>query len=241
MEKLRPYIVKFLQLTRLNKIVQKIYYNYFHGFQTATKQLLPAIERCLEKSQQLGTSNKGDYYEFGIFKGYAFWHAQNTANRIGLLNTRFFGFDSFEGLPEVTEEKKKDFYKGQYACSYDSVVKNLDAQGVDWKRTTLVKGFFDQSLTLKIRAKHKMGKIAVGLIDCDIYHSTRDVLKFIEPMILDKTILMFDDWNCYNKDNSKGQRRALAEFLKKNKQWQPKEYFSYGNWGQVFVMHKKKN
>ncbi len=30
---------------------------------------------------------------------------------------------------------------------------------------------------------------------------------------------MFDDWNCFDKDNDKGQRRAMGELLNDNFQF----------------------
>ena len=54
-----------------------------------------------------------------------------------------------------------------------------------------------------------MDKISIALIDCDLYSSTALVLKFIRNMLMDKTILIFDDWNCFDGDSQKGQRRAF--------------------------------
>ena len=45
--KIRVLIVKFLQKTKLNKLAHKIYYRYVHGFDTATKDLLPALEKSI--------------------------------------------------------------------------------------------------------------------------------------------------------------------------------------------------
>jgi hypothetical protein len=56
-------------------------------------------------------------------------------------------------------------------------------------------------------------------------------------MLLDKTILMFDDWNTFNKDNDKGQRKAFSDFLQMNKHITAEEFFSYGVWGKVFILN----
>ena len=90
MKNIRLLMVKFLQLTKMNKFAHKIYYQYFHGFKSANKEVLPAIEKCLKKSQNLGTIKEGDYYEFGIFKGFSFWFAQKKAKELGLEKCTIF-------------------------------------------------------------------------------------------------------------------------------------------------------
>ena len=239
MQKIRLLIVKFLQLTKMNKFVHKIYYQHFHGFKAANKDVLPAIEKCLKQSQILGTIKEGDYYEFGIFKGFSFWFAQNKAKELGLGSLRFFGFDSFEGLPIIDGldiTKRNIFYRGQYSCSQKDVEKNLNKYGVDWSRTFLIKGFFAESLNERIKKQHKMGRIAIALIDCDLYCSTVEVLNFIKDMLINKSILMFDDWNCFGKDNVRGQRKAFNEFLEKNNDFTAEPYFSYALYGQTFFL-----
>lgn len=241
MTPLRLLIVKFLQKTKLNKLAHRIYYTYFHGFNPATKEITSAIEIAFKKAMELKTTNIGDYYEFGIFKGYAFWYAQNTATTYGFNKMRFFGFDSFRGLPKVQgkdKTKEEIFYEGQYTCSKQEVIENLNSNGVDWNRTFLIEGFFENSLNETTKEKYYMNKVAVALIDCDLYSSTVDVLKFIENLITNKTILIFDDWNCFEKDHERGQRKAFREFLEKNRQLSAEELFSYGLYGQAFVIKR---
>ena len=42
----------------------------------------------------------------------------------------------------------------------------------------------------------------------------KDSLQIIEPYLQIGTVLLFDDYNTFHADNSKGKRRALAEFSK---------------------------
>ncbi len=237
---LRPLIVKFLQQTRLNRIAHRLYYRYFHGFDTANKPTLPALAKALAKAADYGMSGRGDYMEFGLFKGYAFWHAQVTAKRLGLADMRFFGFDSFAGMPDIAPEDETthgEFYKGQFCCTKESVSRNLEAKGVDWNRTVLTEGYFDQSLTPELKQRHGMKKIAVALIDCDLYTSTRDVLNFIADLLQEGTVLMFDDWNCFDRDDDRGQRRAVREFLAQRPGVTLEHFFDYGAYGKVFIAH----
>lgn len=238
----RPAIVKMLQRARLNRIAHSIYYRYLYGFDTRQKDelaLLQAIERCFETAVELGTATRGDYYEFGVFQGRSFWHAQMTAAKHSLNAMRFYGFDSFKGLPVVTgyDESEDDaFYQGQYVCGKDQVIANLNSKGVDWSRTFLIEGFYEQSLNEMTKAKFTMVKAAIALIDCDLYSSAAQALSFLESMLIDHSMLIFDDWNCYNADDQRGERRAFREFLEKNRPYRAAELFSYGTYGQVFLL-----
>ena len=64
---------------------------------------------------------EGDYLEFGLYRGYTFWYAQQAANLVGRSSMRFYGFDSFEGLPEVEgpDRKAAIFISGDYRCTTD--------------------------------------------------------------------------------------------------------------------------
>ncbi|THB76186.1 MAG: hypothetical protein D6B25_10255 [Desulfobulbaceae bacterium] len=238
-DRLRPHIVKSLQKTKLNRLAHKLYYSYVHGFNTANDAVLEAQEKCFEHALSSGVARSGDYMEFGIFKGYAFWHAQKIAVEQGLDQMRFFGCDSFAGLPEVQGSdicKNDTFYEGQYACDKKTVIENLNSKNVDWTRTHLIEGYFNESLTAELIETHQLKKIAIALIDCDLYASTIDVLNFIDPMVQDQTIFMFDDWNCYDRNDEKGQRKAFREFLEKHPNLKAEPFFEYGAYGQVFII-----
>ena len=57
----------------------------------------------------------GDYLEFGVFTGSSFCHSIRCSKKLSYLNpsvlkTRFFGFDSFSGFGEVSDEDQHSFY-----------------------------------------------------------------------------------------------------------------------------------
>lgn len=235
----RTLIVKSLQHLRVNKFAHRFYYRYVHGFDAANKAILPALEKCFAKAKESGQASNGDYLEFGLFKGYSFWYAQHLAGTQDLESMRFFGFDSFKGLPnpgEIDSTRHNVFYEGQYYCEKSDVVRNLDSKGVDWSRTYLIEGFFNHSLVPDLKHEYDINSVALALIDCDLYESTRDVMFFLEDLITDGTILMFDDWNCFDGDENKGQRRAVREFLDRSRAWRLEDWFAYGDYGQVFLV-----
>lgn len=236
---LRVQTVKLMRALGVNKFAARLYYKHIHGFNSAGKELPEVVHKCLKRAIETGISDQGDYCEFGIFKGHTFLRAQMAANKLGIKNMRFFGFDSFEGLPkpegiDVTEEEH--FYAGQYEWPIEAVRKELDAHGADWNRTFLVKGYFNDTLTEETRNKFGIESVPIALVDGDLYSSTVDSLKFFENLIIDNSMLIMDDWGGFDMDEERGQQRALAEFLHRNPQWKAEPWFSYGSYGQVFII-----
>jgi O-methyltransferase len=236
----RRLAVKTLQILGLNKPVSDLYYRYLHRFGTASPGLEAGFEQIFAAVAELGSLRDGaDYCEFGLFKGYSFWKAQQEANKYG-LPCRFFGFDSFAGLPDITGLDRTDhgeFRQGQYSCSQADVVENLDAAGgIDWQRTFLIPGYFEQSLTPQVTEKHRIRKVGVAMIDCDLYSSTVEVLSFLGALIGDRTVLIMDDWNCFGADDDRGQRRAMREFLETQPRLRLEPLVSYGPNSQSFVV-----
>ena len=81
----------------------------------------------------------------------------------------------------------------------------------------VVKGFYKNTLNQELIDKLNPTKAAVIYVDCDLYSSTVDVLKFIKHFLQPGTILIFDDWNCFYGDKNRGQKKAFYEFLNLNK------------------------
>lgn len=210
-----------------------------HGFITLTPETPGALTSSLAHIAQHGPS--GDYYEFGLFRGYTFWHAQQTASELGLDQMRFFGFDSFAGLPlpNGIDAETGEFNAGDYACSEAEVRALLSSRGCDWTKSFLTKGYYDQSLSAELKHRLNPGMVAVALIDCDLYHSTVPVLHFLADRLQDGAILLFDDWNCFGKSDQHGQRRAFHEFLAANPGWAITPFLSFGWHGQAFVVRRR--
>lgn len=239
----RRIAVRTLQALGLNAAASDIYYRYFHRFGTASPGLASGFERIFEAVAGLGSLRTGaDYCEFGLFKGHSFWTAQQEARKHG-LTCRFFGFDSFAGLPDVSGPDRtahREFRKGQYRCSQREVVENLKAAGgIDWRRTFLVPGYFAQSLTAHVIERHQIRKVGVAMIDCDLYSSTVEVLRFLRELIGDGTVLIMDDWNCFGADDDRGQRRAMREFMETQRHLRLEPLVSYGPNSQSFVVRSK--
>ena len=76
-----------------------------------------------------------------------------------------------------------------------------------------------------------MRSVAIALIDCDLYDLLAMLCCSWKTRSENNTILLFDDWNCFDGDENKGQRRAVREFLDRSHGWWFDDWFSYGDYG----------
>lgn len=202
---------------------------------------LGVIDRMMERLKQGDVV--GDYYEFGLFRGYSFWHAQQSADRQGIEGMQFYGFDSFSGMPEVQGRDRDSglFFSGDYRCSREEVAAQLSEHGFDWSRGQLIEGYFDESLTPELRVERRMGPAALVMVDCDLYQSTVPVLRFLAPLLQEGTIMLFDDWHCFGDSDAaeRGEPRAFREFLSEHEEWRAEMLMDFPVYGRAFVLHKQ--
>ena len=73
----------------------------------------------LTQAFAFAASNKvvGDYFEFGLSRGETFVMAHRMRRRYEFNRMMLFGFDSFEGLPEIDDARNNVWSKSQYDCS----------------------------------------------------------------------------------------------------------------------------
>lgn len=187
-----------------------------------------------------GCQVEGDYLEFGVSWGYTLVAAYQNAQRFGLKSMRFYGFDSFEGLPEITGVDASGdchYHKGQYACTLEAVQERIALEGVDLGRVHMVKGWYDKTLTEETRKTLPIRKAAVIWIDCDLYESTVPALNFVTDYIQDGTIICFDDWFCFKGDPDRGEALAFKEWLARNPLFRAIEYRKFEAAGHSFIMN----
>lgn len=130
---------------------------------------------------QIGKSTPIDFLEFGVFRGASLfkWAQLNTAT-----DSRFIGFDSFEGLPEdwTTWHVKGTFSTG-------GVVPKTDD-----RRIQFIKGLFSDTLRPFVAAFEPRSQLVIHN-DSDLYSSTLFVLATIDPFVSPGTVLIFDEFS----------------------------------------------
>lgn len=182
---------------------------------------------------------EGYYFEFGCNEANTFRMAFNTFKN--LFNFKYVAFDSFEGLPDVKgSDQMEVFYKGKLSFDKDRFIKLVTKEGIKESELIVVKGFYENTLNKELVKSLEPLKAAVIYIDCDLYTSTVDVLKFIKYFFQPGTIIIFDDWNCFYGDKNRGQKKAFNEFLTNNKNLEFEEFLSDGE-AKSFIFIKSRN
>ncbi|MCA9908817.1 MAG: hypothetical protein KC519_09230 [Anaerolineae bacterium] len=208
------------------------------------KELVPR-ERLMEVQQaglrwltRNGTKTLGDYLEFGVYQGTSLSCFHDSSLALGLTQMRLFGFDSFEGMPPQSDDEDLGVWTaGQYRSSIDYTRAYLTHHAVDWQRTWLIKGWFCDTATPALAVEHDIRKASFVMIDCDLYSSTMDAFRFIEPMLQGEVVMIFDDWDSYGLEAANlGEKKAFEEFLAEHPRWQAQEQPSYQAWSRVFYL-----
>ena len=137
---------------------------------------------------------EGLVLEFGVAAG-------ASLRRIAAATTRtVYGFDSFEGLPEDwsgTLEPRGKFSTGGAAPRVPANV-------------TLVPGWFEDTVPRFAEAHGEA--VAFAHLDCDLYSSTRTVLRALGGRFRPGSILVFDEY--FNYPNwQRHEFRAFQEFV----------------------------
>ena len=178
----------------------------------------------------------GDYAEFGCWGGRTFALAYGEARRHG-HGADLWAFDSFEGLPEQTDDKDDHpvWVEGNLATSLEGFHAICASNGIPRNKYHVVPGFYDQTLPA-LGSDGEPGNIALAYIDCDLYSSTMTVLEFLQPRLKHGMIIAFDDYFCWSSTQLSGERRAQLEFFSRNPQWNLLPYVQYGWHGQSFIV-----
>lgn len=198
-------------------------------------ELRPRLyEAALYLSETNGGDYIGDYLEFGVCHGTSMNCAYDVINELKLDNIRFFGFDSFEGLPALDDKDDVSLWrKGQFKSDINITKYFLTNQGADWNKMHLIKGWFSETLTDKTKHKYHIEKAGIIMVDCDIYSAAKSALKFCQSLIKDKAIIFFDDWNAASlAQRNRGEKLAFDEFLDENPHLVSEEFGSYSYKGQ---------
>jgi NDP-sugar pyrophosphorylase family protein len=139
-------------------------------------------------------------------------------------------------MPE-NNEKSFIFHEKSFLSSYEKVLDRI--QKIKFKNFYLYKGKFNEQKK-KIFNNLKDRKISITNIDCDLYSSTVDSFNIIENFLQIGSIILLDDYNSFNADNLKGQRKAFNEYKTETK-WIIEPFFSYMYVGQSFLVVGNKN
>lgn len=125
-----------------------------------------------------------DYLEFGVSGGYSFrwWVAANNNSE-----SRFYGFDTFEGLPE----NWGTYNKGDMSANIPDVAD---------QRCTFIKGLFQDTLFEFVNTHPLKERRKIIHLDADLFSSTLFVLSTLARDLNKGDILLFDEFNVPNHE-----------------------------------------
>ncbi len=139
-------------------------------------------------------SIKGDYIEFGVFKGKSLYHSYKTAKKLKISNKiTFWGLDSFEGFPVENHE----FYKSNNFKSSKFKVSKFFKK---YENIKIIDGYFEDTLASNEAKDIKI--ISFAFIDCDIYESAEVAFKFIKNKMTQGSFVMIDDFTSIDKNGN---------------------------------------
>lgn len=197
---IEPFSGVFLYLIYLSKFSKwrrshpPIAFNDFYNSQYDHNRRFEMYEFLIKKEN---LDSKIIYLEFGVARGDSFkwWVTRNEHP-----DSRFFGFDTFEGLPENWRILKKGFFstRGEMPDTKDP-------------RCQFIKGLFQDTLQGFLDKTALEGKLVVHL-DADLYSSTSYVLNKMSSYFRKDDIIVFDEFNV-----PPDEFRAFLDFFNSHK------------------------
>jgi O-methyltransferase len=174
-----------------------------------TMQTIAGAYQMHEHIGELANKNiPGSIVETGCWKG-------GLGAYMALSGRQTWLFDSFEGLPELTE-KDMEIAKPKglplnTITGYIAVSEN-NAREIAAKlnvKPRIIKGWFNETLP---SYKKEIGPIAILRLDGDTYSSTKEALDILYENVVVGGIVVVDDYYDF-----KGCREALYDFFNEQK------------------------
>ena len=167
------YLSKLSSWIRKNR---KIGYNDFPSKWNYEKRY-PLYKWVTEKENLV--LNPVNYLEFGVAGGQSFrWFLSQNADP----ESRFYGFDTFTGLPEDFGVYKKGMFNN-----------NTAPPQIDDKRVKFYQGLFQQTLPGFLNEMDKNRRNII-MMDADLYSATLYVLTSLAPFLKKDDIIFFDEF-----------------------------------------------
>lgn len=178
---LGPFSNLFLQLAYMSKLSKwasankHVAFNDFYSKWNYEKRY-SLYEQVLKTEDLGGVIN---YLEFGVANGVSFkWWLANNSNAA----SRFYGFDTFDGLPEDFGPYKKGTFSSNYKVPE-----------INDHRGKFYTGLFQQTLPGFLKDFDNTPR-TVLMLDADLYTATLYTLASLAPFLKKGDIIFFDEF-----------------------------------------------
>jgi len=136
--------------------------------------------------------------EFGVYNGKSINYMSDVRP-----DNMFYGFDSFEGLPDPY------LYcpVGHFKTNFSKLKFNRNVK--------IFKGWFEETIPMFLGEQTEKERKNIRLlhIDCDVYSSTKTILRYFQNIIQNnKCVLLFDEFHNF-EGFEKHEFLAFLEFI----------------------------
>lgn len=180
------------------------------------------------KQNNIDVSQK-DVYCFGIYSGWSCGQVGFDFKTNEMKPNAFWGFDSFEGLPEEVEGMAihPDWKKGAFDSRNLSEFNGNSTEDIASKISAsftercgysigMIKGFYCNSLTDELVKEKNMQPACFVDMDVDIYVSAKESMDWMARNgLIKNTLFYFDDWAGATRPYNFGEALAMTEICDK--------------------------
>jgi hypothetical protein len=152
------------------------------------------------------TNPEGNIVEVGSYRGGGAMHLSNACPKRKIIVC-----DSFQGFEELDQVIDSSFTYDMFKnTTYQAVNQRFAGKNRDY---AILAGFFPASC----RANNvDISPVSFVHLDVDAYKPTIESLEYLQPRMLDRSLIVMDDFN----RGVEGVIRAVGEFTEKNPSWQ---------------------
>jgi predicted O-methyltransferase YrrM len=205
----------FIEQILSNELKNKLFIEQIlsNGFTLVGKERLENLYNQCKKYNNTNYS----FVECGVAKGGCLSMMKYASGE----HNKIFGFDSFEGMSDITNEDisnynkscpLKDFGKvgDNLSGGIENVYNTFNCLNLNMNSVELIKGFFKDTLQIQENIDN-IGEIAVLRLDGNWYESTKICLEKLYDKVIEGGVVIIDDYGHFV-----GAKNATDEFRKKN-------------------------
>lgn len=193
-------------------------YHRCRPFTHSSKERMYALYKAVEYI--VNSKIPGDLVECGVWRGGNPMVIGCTLMEMNDTTRKIYLYDTFEGMPEPTQEeykisgdgsaaiskwkrRKKEDHADWWFSPLSEVQNNLFSIGYPKEKILFVKGKVEETIPKTVPSK-----IALLRLDTDWYESTKHELSHLFPVVSKNGVLIIDDYGTWS-----GSKRAVDEYF----------------------------